>query len=157
MEQLRAKVTIYPQLDGLFNLYSTFKRFTNKAKIDNDYDRKNRLRMKNRMTLKEKDLVFLPTLTKKSRKTSHFRHIAICPTHKLNSIFNKMTVKFSVQIFDKSTGNPIYSKKVGVIFNGWTRGCAKDQYTDRNGEAHFPKIMEREPSMLMAIKFLREE
>ena len=28
-------------------------------------------------------------------------------------------------------------KKVGVIFNGWTRGCAKDQYTDKNGEAHF--------------------
>ncbi|MCB0536893.1 MAG: hypothetical protein KDE33_05125 [Bacteroidetes bacterium] len=44
---------------------------------------------------------------------------------------------FTVQVIDKSNGRPVYSKKVGVIFNGWTRGCAKDQYTDRNGEAHF--------------------
>lgn len=44
---------------------------------------------------------------------------------------------FTVQIFEKSTGKPVCSKKVGVIFNGWTRGFAKHQYTDKNGEAHF--------------------
>jgi uncharacterized GH25 family protein len=44
---------------------------------------------------------------------------------------------FTVQVIDKSTGRPVYSKKVGVIFNGWTRGCAKDQYTDKDGEVHF--------------------
>jgi len=44
---------------------------------------------------------------------------------------------FTVQVIEKSTGKPVYSKKVGVIFNGWTRGCAKDQYTDKNGEAYF--------------------
>lgn len=44
---------------------------------------------------------------------------------------------FTVQVIEKSTGKPAYYKKVGVIFNGWTRGVAKDQYTDNNGEAHF--------------------
>lgn len=44
---------------------------------------------------------------------------------------------FTVQIFEKSSGKPIKGKKVGVIFNGLMRGCAKDQYTDSNGEAHF--------------------
>lgn len=44
---------------------------------------------------------------------------------------------FTIQVIEKSTGKPSYYKKVGVIFNGWTRGCAKDQYTDKNGEAHF--------------------
>lgn len=44
---------------------------------------------------------------------------------------------FTIQVFEKSTGRPVYSKKVRVIFNGWTRGCAKDQYTDEDGEAHF--------------------
>jgi hypothetical protein len=44
---------------------------------------------------------------------------------------------FTVQVFEKTSGKPAYYKKVGVIFNGWTRGCAKDQYTDKNGEAHF--------------------
>ncbi len=44
---------------------------------------------------------------------------------------------FTVQVIDKSSGKPISSKKVSVIFNGITRGCAKDQYTDNNGEAHF--------------------
>ena len=44
---------------------------------------------------------------------------------------------FTVQVIEKSTGKPAYYKKVGVIFNGLFRGCAKDQYTDRDGEAHF--------------------
>lgn len=44
---------------------------------------------------------------------------------------------FTVQVIERSSGKPAYYKKVSVIFNGWTRGCAKDQYTDKNGEAHF--------------------
>ncbi|MCF8254353.1 MAG: hypothetical protein K9J84_07215 [Bacteroidia bacterium] len=44
---------------------------------------------------------------------------------------------FTIQVIEKSTGKPSYYKKVCVIFNGWTRGCAKDQFTDKNGEAHF--------------------
>lgn len=44
---------------------------------------------------------------------------------------------FTIKVIEKSTGKPAYYKKVGVIFNGLTRGCAKDQYTDRDGEAHF--------------------
>jgi len=44
---------------------------------------------------------------------------------------------FTIQVIEKTSGKPAYYKKVGVIFNGWTRGCAKDQYTDKNGEAHF--------------------
>jgi hypothetical protein len=44
---------------------------------------------------------------------------------------------FTVQVVYRSTGKPVESKKVGVIFNGLMRGCARDQYTDRNGEAHF--------------------
>lgn len=46
---------------------------------------------------------------------------------------------FTIQVLEKSTGRPVHSKKVGVIFNGLTRGCAKDQYTDKNGEVHFPE------------------
>jgi hypothetical protein len=44
---------------------------------------------------------------------------------------------FTIQVIESTSGKPAYYKKVGVIFNGWTRGCAKDQYTDKNGEAHF--------------------
>ena len=44
---------------------------------------------------------------------------------------------FTVQVIERSSGKPAYYKKVGVIFNGWKRGCAKDQYTDKNGDAHF--------------------
>jgi hypothetical protein len=44
---------------------------------------------------------------------------------------------FTVQVIERSTGKPAYYKKVGVIFNGLFRGCTKDQYTDRDGEAHF--------------------
>ena len=44
---------------------------------------------------------------------------------------------FTIQIIESSTGKPVVSKKIAVIFNGWTRGCAKDQYTDKDGEAHF--------------------
>lgn len=44
---------------------------------------------------------------------------------------------FTIQVIESRTGKPVLSKKVGVIFNGWTRGCAKDQYTDKNGDAHF--------------------
>lgn len=44
---------------------------------------------------------------------------------------------FTVQVFEKSTGKPAYYKKVAVIFNGFFRGATKDEYTDRDGEAHF--------------------
>lgn len=44
---------------------------------------------------------------------------------------------FTVQVIERNTGKPAYYKKVAVIFNGWFRGCTKDQYTDRNGETHF--------------------
>ena len=44
---------------------------------------------------------------------------------------------FTVQIIERSTGKPVYYKKVSVAFNGLFRGCARDQYTDNNGEAHF--------------------
>jgi uncharacterized GH25 family protein len=44
---------------------------------------------------------------------------------------------FTVQVIERSSGKPVSSKKVSVIFNGISRGCAKDQYTDSNGETHF--------------------
>ncbi|MDR1170161.1 MAG: hypothetical protein LBK97_04925 [Prevotellaceae bacterium] len=44
---------------------------------------------------------------------------------------------FTVKVIESSTGKPAYYKKVAVGFNGIFRGFSKDQYTDRNGEAHF--------------------
>ncbi|MDR0602984.1 MAG: hypothetical protein LBG80_01605 [Bacteroidales bacterium] len=44
---------------------------------------------------------------------------------------------FTIQVFERSTGRPAYYKKVSVGFKGLFRGFSKDQYTDRNGEAHF--------------------
>lgn len=44
---------------------------------------------------------------------------------------------FTVKVVERSNGRPVKSKKVSVIFNGLFRGCAKDQYTDTVGEAHF--------------------
>ncbi|MCX6246141.1 MAG: hypothetical protein NTW10_00270 [Bacteroidetes bacterium] len=44
---------------------------------------------------------------------------------------------FTVQVIESNSGKPAEGKKVSVIFNGFTRGVARDQYTDRNGEAHF--------------------
>ena len=44
---------------------------------------------------------------------------------------------FSIQVIEQSTGKPAYYKRVSVGFKGLLRGFAKDQYTDRNGEAHF--------------------
>jgi hypothetical protein len=44
---------------------------------------------------------------------------------------------FTVQVIESQTGKPAYYKKVAVGFNGLFRGFSKDQYTDRNGEAHF--------------------
>jgi phage protein D len=44
---------------------------------------------------------------------------------------------FTIQVIESSTGKPAYYKKVSVGFKGWDRGFSKDQYTDRNGEAHF--------------------
>ena len=44
---------------------------------------------------------------------------------------------FTIQIIESSTGKPAYYKKVAVGFKGIFRGFTKDQFTDRNGEAHF--------------------
>ncbi len=44
---------------------------------------------------------------------------------------------FTVKVIDRSNGKPIKDKKVSVIFEGLFRGCARDQYTDVVGEAHF--------------------
>lgn len=44
---------------------------------------------------------------------------------------------FTVKVIDRSDGNPVKDKKVSVIFEGLFRGCARDQYTDSIGEAHF--------------------
>ena len=44
---------------------------------------------------------------------------------------------FTVKVIDRSNGRPVQDKKVSVIFEGLFRGCARDQYTDSIGEAHF--------------------
>jgi len=44
---------------------------------------------------------------------------------------------FTIQIIESKYGKPAYYKKVSVGFNGLLRGFARDQYTDKNGEAHF--------------------
>jgi hypothetical protein len=44
---------------------------------------------------------------------------------------------FTIQVIESNTGSPAYYKKVCVGFNSIFRGFSKDQYTDRNGEAHF--------------------
>lgn len=44
---------------------------------------------------------------------------------------------FTIRVIESSTGEPVHNKKVSVVFDGWFRGVAKDQYTDKNGEAHF--------------------
>jgi hypothetical protein len=44
---------------------------------------------------------------------------------------------FTIQVIESCSGKPAYFKKVCVGFNGVFRGFSKDQYTDRNGEAHF--------------------
>ncbi len=81
-------------------------------------------------------LAYCP-LTDTQANTSQKAMSQILLTHKCILFSNITTSMFTIQIFDRSTSKPVYSKKVGVIFNDWTRGCAKDQYTDNNGEAHF--------------------
>ena len=44
---------------------------------------------------------------------------------------------FTIKVIIRNTGKPAYNKKVCVGFDGLFRGFSKDQYTDRNGEAHF--------------------
>jgi hypothetical protein len=44
---------------------------------------------------------------------------------------------FTVKVIVRSTGKPAYYKRVCVGFDGLFRGFTKDQYTDKNGEAHF--------------------
>ena len=44
---------------------------------------------------------------------------------------------FTIQVIEKSTGDPAYYKKVSIRFKGLLKGFAEDQFTDKNGEAHF--------------------
>lgn len=44
---------------------------------------------------------------------------------------------FTVKVVSRRDGKPVKDKKVSVIFDGLFRGCARDQYTDSVGEAHF--------------------
>ena len=62
---------------------------------------------------------------------------------------------FTVKVVERSNGRPVKSKKVSVIFNGLFRGCAKDQYTDTVGEAHFSEITAKATSILMAEAFMK--
>ena len=47
------------------------------------------------------------------------------------------SIMFTVKVIDRSNGRPVKDKRVSVIFEGLFRGCARDQYTDSIGEAHF--------------------
>lgn len=44
---------------------------------------------------------------------------------------------FTVKVINRYDGRPVEDKKVSVVFEGLFRGCARDQYTDVIGEAHF--------------------
>lgn len=44
---------------------------------------------------------------------------------------------FTVQLFDRKTGKPVYNKKVCVVFRGFFRGSTTNVFTDRDGEVHF--------------------
>jgi hypothetical protein len=44
---------------------------------------------------------------------------------------------FTIQILERNTGKPANYQRVGIIFNGWTRGLTQDKRTDENGEVHF--------------------
>ena len=44
---------------------------------------------------------------------------------------------FTIKVLEESTGRPAYYKRVSIGFKGLFHGFAKDQYTDKNGEAHF--------------------
>ncbi len=44
---------------------------------------------------------------------------------------------FTVKVIESNTGEPAYYQKVGVIFNGWTRGLTDDKRTNEEGEVHF--------------------
>lgn len=44
---------------------------------------------------------------------------------------------FTVKIIDRKTGRPVKGARVGAAFDGFSRGCTKDKYTDYDGEAHF--------------------
>lgn len=46
---------------------------------------------------------------------------------------------FTIRVIEKSTGQPAYYKRVGVMFSGWTRGNTPDKRTNEQGEAHFDK------------------
>ncbi len=43
----------------------------------------------------------------------------------------------TVKVVWQSSRKPAEGKKVSIGFDGLTRGVASDEFTDRNGEAHF--------------------
>lgn len=55
-----------------------------------------------------------------------------CFNHQQN-----ITIMFTIQVIERSTGKPAYYKKVAVSFHGFFRGMTNTEYTDRSGEAHF--------------------
>jgi len=44
---------------------------------------------------------------------------------------------FTVQVFDRRDGQPLYYKTVAVHYSGFAGGTTRDVKTDQNGEAHF--------------------
>ncbi len=54
----------------------------------------------------------------------------------LEIIYNYILM-FTVKVIETSTGRPVKGARVGAAFEGFSRGCTKDEYTDSDGEAHF--------------------
>lgn len=44
---------------------------------------------------------------------------------------------FTIKVVDRSSGRPVFGKKVQVFFDGFFRGHTSNEYTDDEGEAHF--------------------
>ncbi|OQY27988.1 MAG: hypothetical protein B6244_08570 [Candidatus Cloacimonetes bacterium 4572_55] len=43
----------------------------------------------------------------------------------------------TIKVIYQSSGKPAQSKKVAIGFDSFSRGVAGNEFTDRNGEAHF--------------------
>ena len=44
---------------------------------------------------------------------------------------------FTISVYNENNGAPAKNIKVGIVFDGITRGYTKDEYTDSRGECHF--------------------
>lgn len=64
----------FQHIDFMFDKFTLVRR--RRKDSDNENDRNNGLRMKKEMTIKKKDLVFLPTRKKEKRKANP--HLAHC-------------------------------------------------------------------------------